>query len=153
MKKCTKCNETKELSCFYKQKAGKFGVDSRCKICSNKYRSEWCKKNRDKKRLIERNYAAKHPEMFRKKALKRYYNISISDYEKMAEAQNNVCKICKNPEDRRNYLCVDHDHITGKIRGLLCNNCNRALGLLKDNTDILENAFNYLKSNSNIEKR
>lgn len=65
----------------------------------------------------------------------------------MLEEQHGVCAICGKPETKPNakYLAVDHDHKTGEVRGLLCNNCNRALGLLQDNTEVLQNAINYLK--------
>lgn len=64
----------------------------------------------------------------------------------MLEAQEGVCAICGKPETKPNakYLAVDHNHETGVIRGLLCNNCNRALGLLGDNVETLQNAINYL---------
>jgi len=63
--------------------------------------------------------------------------------------QNNVCAICSNPETSKRYrsLSVDHDHSTGKIRGLLCSNCNRALGLLKDDILVLKKAIDYLNEN------
>ena len=75
----------------------------------------------------------------------------------MAEQQNFVCAIC----GKSNFpmksissgcLVVDHNHKTNKVRGLLCHNCNRALGLLQDNTETLENAINYLKSVTTIPK-
>ena len=64
----------------------------------------------------------------------------------MFKEQNGVCAICGSPEvsDRNSNLCVDHDHETGKIRGLLCNKCNRGLGYFLDNPKILKNALKYL---------
>ena len=70
------------------------------------------------------------------------------------QKQNYVCAICFNPEIRVHRLTqtvtslsVDHCHKTGKVRGLLCHSCNTALGLLKDNTDVMRLAINYLETN------
>jgi len=60
----------------------------------------------------------------------------------MAEKQKNKCLIC----DSEEKLVIDHNHKTGKIRGLLCSNCNCAIGLLKDDSTILESAITYLES-------
>lgn len=84
--------------------------------------------------------------------LKRRFGLSIAQYEAMADTQNGVCAICKQPErsldkdggPRR--MPVDHCHTTGKVRGLLCTACNRALGLFKDSPDILASAISYLNN-------
>ena len=74
------------------------------------------------------------------------YGIPISDYDEMLSDQQGQCAICKStdPKGRWNRFCVDHDHVTGKVRGLLCDHCNRALGLLGDNIASLEAAIRYL---------
>jgi hypothetical protein len=83
--------------------------------------------------------------------LKSVFNISYTDYTSILNKQNNVCAICKLSEkafDKKGKvrnLAVDHDHDTGNVRGLLCTNCNTALGHLKDNINILYNAIKYLK--------
>lgn len=83
--------------------------------------------------------------------LKRVYGITLLDYNTMFESQGGVCKICgdegflMDSERHKIKLVVDHNHITGAVRGLLCHNCNRALGLLQDNTDVLRSAINYLE--------
>lgn len=76
--------------------------------------------------------------------LKREYNITFMDYEKMFIKQKGVCKICERPSKPK-LLAVDHNHETGKIRGLLCSQCNTALGLLQDNSSICIRAAKYLK--------
>lgn len=85
---------------------------------------------------------------------KRIFNLSPEDYDKIEKEQNFVCAICKKSEIRinknRNFtnkLSVDHDHITGKVRGLLCHACNAGIGLLRENIENLENAINYLNKN------
>ena len=75
--------------------------------------------------------------------LKRTYGISLEEYESLLESQDNVCKICKT-EKIGKHLAVDHDHKTGKIRGILCENCNRGLGMFKDSPELLQNAIQYL---------
>ena len=79
--------------------------------------------------------------------LKHRYNISVDDYNKMLEEQNHCCKICgeHSSNNTKNKLYVDHSHKTGKVRGLLCNKCNTALGLLGDSIDVLSNSTSYLK--------
>lgn len=79
------------------------------------------------------------------------YGISKDEFISKLEEQNYKCKICDSEikymsryKDKYGSACVDHDHKTGKIRGLLCSSCNRALGLFKDSISITENAHKYL---------
>lgn len=74
--------------------------------------------------------------------LQRKFNLTPEQYQTMVDNQDGVCAICKNTCTKS--LAVDHDHTTGKVRGLLCNSCNRGLGYLKDSKVILENALRYL---------
>lgn len=79
------------------------------------------------------------------KAIETKYGLSLKDYSKLLENQNNVCAVCFNPPTTSHkHLAVDHDHVTGKVRGLLCTQCNRALGLLKDSKQIVEKLLEYL---------
>ena len=74
----------------------------------------------------------------------RMYGISVEDYEQMLEEQNGGCYICgKKPEGKR-ALDIDHDHTTGKVRGLLCSSHNRALGLLNDDISLMLKSVEYL---------
>lgn len=70
----------------------------------------------------------------------------MSEYNRMLGVQNGLCKICGMINDGKS-LCVDHCHKTGKIRGLLCANCNSGIGMMKDSPDILRNAIDYLVNN------
>ena len=76
--------------------------------------------------------------------MKNRYGVTLEQYDKMFEGQNGVCAICGgiNKSDRR--LAIDHNHETGKIRGLLCSNCNTGIGMLKENINILCSAISYL---------
>jgi hypothetical protein len=73
----------------------------------------------------------------------RMYGIDVEDYERMLFEQDGVCYICKQPPVKR-ALDIDHDHVTGKVRGLLCSNHNRALGLLGDDIILLLRSVEYL---------
>lgn len=82
--------------------------------------------------------------------LKRVYGISLAEYADIAAKQNNKCAICFNPEtqfrgNRLRALAVDHCHTTGKVRGLLCSDCNTGIGKLKDDPKILQSAIRYLE--------
>lgn len=92
---------------------------------------------------------------YAERLLQRNYNVSRQTVEDMHKAQNNKCAVCggegfKMAEHHKSKLVVDHCHITGKVRGLLCHNCNRALGLLKDKISVLKNAIQYLEGATTI---
>lgn len=72
------------------------------------------------------------------------YGISEQEYLEKLDAQGGVCAICKGTNSKRR-LCVDHDHTTGKVRDLLCTQCNAGLGLLQDNSIIVRLALEYLE--------
>ena len=80
--------------------------------------------------------------------MERNYGISLSTYNRMFIEQGGVCKICSLPQksNRNERLAIDHCHETGKVRGLLCDGCNRGIGLLKDDYRILERAASYLRT-------
>ena len=81
---------------------------------------------------------------YRKKyELKRDFNLSVDEYESMLNLQNNVCAICFGTSNGKR-LAVDHDHKTGKIRGLLCDRCNTTLGRFDDDIKYFESMINYL---------
>lgn len=124
---CSKCRKEKPRSEFYKRKNRKDPHRSDCKECS-------VKANRERPRQkINRKYW-----------LKRYFNLTFEQYNKMFEQQNGVCAICGKPELKRN-LSVDHNHKTKKIRGLLCLHCNAFLGRINDSQKILKRTIKYLQ--------
>jgi hypothetical protein len=91
-----------------------------------------------------REYRKRQPERVRNTTLKKHFGIDLNDYNVMLSAQGGVCAICRCEQKGKTHLCVDHCHRTGTIRGLLCHNCNRAIGLLKDDHDVIVRAARYL---------
>jgi hypothetical protein len=93
-----------------------------------------------------RKYYSAHPERAREKSLKKWYGITLADYNQMFEEQNGFCIICGVHQSEVNKtFCVDHDHETGEVRGLLCDQCNKGLGHFKDNQSFLQKAIDYLR--------
>jgi hypothetical protein len=105
--------------------------------CRRKYETEWTKNNPEKRRLYNK-----------KRRLKAKFDMTCEEYDKIYEQQNKGCAICgAEKSEMGRILAVDHDHFTGKIRGLLCNKCNQGLGFFNDSVDLLESAVIYLNSN------
>jgi 5-methylcytosine-specific restriction endonuclease McrA len=128
-KVCRDCKVEKASSEFPKAKRNQDGLHTYCRSCNNA-------------RTVK---SPSYKESVRKAHLKRKYKITPEQYTKMFEAQNGVCAICREPEkDYREYLSVDHDHATSKVRGLLCHDCNLGLGKFKDDTNKLRMAIMYL---------
>ena len=114
---------------------------------------EYDYKTRDGKAAYLRAYRKATPELEKARGLRDNFGISLAEYNQMLLDQNNVCAICKHPETHmRNgkvkALAVDHHHGTGKIRGLLCADCNTGIGKLKDSPDVLQSAIEYLRKHS-----
>lgn len=146
MKICTVCKQNKEYKQYHKSKATKDGYGYRCISCDRAARENYRKTNEDRFRKVAR-----------KKQLKHKYGLSTGDYEKMLLSQNSGCAICetKNPNgetsdsDFMKHFSVDHCHNSGKVRGLLCTACNRALGFLQESPKILSRALEYLVAHQN----
>lgn len=109
-----------------------------CQSCSNAY---------EKERWASLSYADK-----KTRHLKSRYGLDYEWFTRTLKDQDTSCKICGVglvlDANSSNRACVDHNHSTGKVRGILCNHCNRAIGLLKDDVEILKNALSYLEKNN-----
>ena len=94
-----------------------------------------------------------YPRKYKNSQLKTIFGITLEEYELLLEKQNGVCAICGNSvvdihnkkTGKKRKLAVDHSHKTGKIRGLLCGRCNRAIGMAEESPTILKKMINYLK--------
>lgn len=96
------------------------------------------KKNKENKR--------KNSILIRERRLKKNWNLTIMEYNKMFDDQHGCCAICNTHQSKvKKSFSVDHNHATGKIRGLLCNTCNTSLGGFKDDINIIFKAIEYLK--------
>lgn len=109
--------------------------------------------NREMKRKSFKNWAMRNKPEIRNNRLKRDYGISSEDYARMLVAQSGKCAICgttqsavRKTSGRVHELCVDHCHTTGKVRGLLCVNCNVAIGKLKDDPGLMLKAAEYVQN-------
>lgn len=125
VKRCPKCQETKPITDFTKNKHQTDGLYPYCRECKYTHAQ-------DDYRI---NGWGKH--------LKRTYGMTVEDYNALLEQQDGVCAICKNGHEHA--LCVDHDHETNEIRGLLCKPCNVAIGNMKDDPERLRSAAMYLE--------
>jgi hypothetical protein len=97
-------------------------------------------------RAIQKEYRENNRKAIQERKLGVLYNIPIGQYDKMLMEQNNKCAICSTHQSfLKKTLSVDHDHETGKTRGLLCQRCNTAIGMLKDSIDLLDKAKSYLQ--------
>lgn len=120
-KQCSFCNESKVATEFHRNRHGSDGLSSLCRSC---------------KRDIWYEYE---------------FGITKAEYDAIASRQGGRCAVCHNPEVAKHsngdvkLLAVDHNHETGMVRGLLCSQCNRGLGMFADSPDILRSALAYLK--------
>jgi hypothetical protein len=114
---------------------------------------DWIKNNPEKVKAHYHNnkenrkiYIANNIDKIRSYKLMHNYNIDIVEYYKMLAKQKNKCAICgMDQSESPKILCVDHNHKTGKVRGLLCKSCNLFIGNAHDNIDLLKNAIRYLR--------
>jgi hypothetical protein len=129
---CKHCNSVLPLSEFYIR--GSMSCKD-CAIYLNLMRNQVVK------------YTPVTAQENRKRGIKHKYNLTEEIYDQMVLRQNGKCAICFNyPKSSYPKLYIDHDHKTGKLRGLLCHTCNSGVGMLKDDKTILQSAINYLDS-------
>lgn len=105
-------------------------------------------RTRHRKRLADkqREWVKNNPDKVREMALQAAYGVGLDAYNQKLNEQNGVCAICGGPDIvAGRSLSVDHDHVTGQVRGLLCGRCNKGIGLLQEDPEILLRAVDYLK--------
>jgi hypothetical protein len=123
-KTCSRCGELKHVSEFYRAHQNPEGLQYHCKECEN--------------------------HNFKERATLMRYGVTRNKYNDMVKSQDNRCMICGivggSEENYGKQLSVDHNHITGQMRGLLCWHCNIALGRFRESIENLENAIKYLQT-------
>lgn len=141
---CTCCKRTLKDSDFYraanKASCNNPGRKSHCKECVKKQRNEYYR--------TPVGYKAKIEKSWRENGIR----MTVELFAEMLASQNGGCAICGADRNKNGTaLCVDHCHTSGKVRGLLCHNCNTGLGRFSDNTDLLRKAISYLEHEVNNE--
>lgn len=148
-KQCSRCKNILDVSNFYRSTQNKSGFYSRCKKCASDNYKEYAYNNSEKIRNSQVARRKANPDKERNSAYKYRFGITLDQFNEMARMQNGVCKICELPNTKNIRLVVDHCHSTGKVRSLLCTRCNTAIGLLKEDLNILKKAYTYLESYKN----
>jgi len=172
---CRVCGVQKPISAFRKDRSKRLDVRNLCRSCASERGKEYYRNHavayreakatarkkqtveqREVKREYDHQYYIRHKNRLLQQNRNRYsarrqkdqklrglYGITILEYERLGEHQGWKCAICG--REMRNSLVMDHDHITGKPRGLLCHVCNSGLGFLQDSVTLLESALTYVK--------
>lgn len=145
MRRCQKCKDLKLLNEFFARNKIRALKSPYCKACFVKINADYKKRNPEGVKVTKKKEYSKNRRRYLDTDYKRKYGISLEDFENKERIQNYLCEICKKPNPSKRRWHVDHCHKTGKIRDLLCHNCNRLLGGSQENIEILLNAINYLK--------
>lgn len=149
---CSKCGIEKPNTEFYKSSWSARGFRSDCKACGLVADRAYYRANPNKKRALSKKWLADNPEKARNYDLKKNYGITLAQYNALLTSQNGVCAICQKLCTSGMALSVDHIHGTNPaiVRGLLCGNCNNALGRLKDSPQLCLAAASYLQRTKQI---
>lgn len=158
-KTCKVCELEKsleEMTTKGKYKDGTRKTTNTCKKCSNKLREQARKVNKSTNRIAsdkrrQDRFRMSNKDKLKDKSLVKAYGITLEEYRGTLNNQGGGCAVCTSTTSRGGRaLAIDHDHNTGKIRGILCSDCNTALGLLKDSPELLAKATAYLLKQSVI---
>jgi hypothetical protein len=136
-KRCPKCERSLPYSAFSKQTKSRDGLSVHCRECHSQYWNAY----QEIAKPMQRTYHLRRS----------YKDFSEADYQALFELQKGLCAACGHPSTTKHYgktapLAVDHDHITGEVRGLLCIACNRALGYLNDSPERIKGLLRYIES-------
>ena len=145
MRTCCKCKQPKPLSEFsptskYK---GKIQYRGDCKCCNAKNRRDRYRINPAPSLAASKKWKLENPDRIKFTRILCEYNLTRKAYESLLTRQNNLCAICGRPFIKSH---IDHDHKTGKVRGILCITCNTGLGKFNDSVELLYKAIRYQKN-------
>lgn len=162
MRTCTRCGVPQLDDCFRKNARYRDGLTTWCKDCASAYDKAhyqahksrrrslgaiWRRNNKGKARSYELKYLQKHPTRARNKWYMRKYGLTVQQVEDMIAGQGGKCAICQlTPTGNRQAgWHVDHDHSTGKVRGMLCYRCNLTLGISQEDIFRLQRCLFYIR--------
>lgn len=135
MKVCSRCGEPRAVADFPKDKRKRDGLGSPCRTCRKDYVTNGSN---------------------RRSWLKKIYGITPEQHAAMVAAQGGRCAVCGHPPARNKHgthvLAIDHNHETGRVRGLLCHRCNAALGMMREDLDLITKLWQYLDRWNDIER-
>ncbi len=147
-KTCGKCGENKPISDFYvKSRASNYGKDYSGSLAGYSSTCRKCHSGRmaERRKLLGDEYT----KSFKDWEYRHKYGIGLDEYNQMFADQGGCCAICgKHQTEFKKSLAVDHNHETGKVRALLCVNCNLGVGCFKDDSSLLQAAIRYLADHS-----
>ena len=170
MKKCSRCGELKPLTSYYRAGgSSRDGLRGDCIPCNLAAKAERHRVNPEPARRRTERWRQANPERYaanreafvasggkkvadRRSHLKRKYGMTLEEYDAMLEGQGGGCFICGRPPREDTSLHVDHDHSTGKVRGILCFCCNNALADFREEPVLLRKAAAYLSWHANQEE-
>lgn len=148
-KRCKSCGQEKTLEEFHKLVRCKDGRRPICIACVNEQRTPGYEaRQAAAPQVAEDRERQRARAGYRKPGyFLRLYGITIEEFHRLYEAQQGCCVICGiHAEESARTLSVDHSHVTGEVRGLLCQKCNGGIGLLQDSPEILRRALAYLEA-------
>jgi hypothetical protein len=172
MKACRLCGEVKPYQAFYAQVGMRDGYRNECKACfqaaakakrdadpelraaavrrAQKWRDENIARHNQTQRVRRQRPEVKQRD--REGHLKRKYGMTLGEFDRLLEAQGGGCAICGRAPGEGRKFDVDHDHVTGRVRRILCRPCNHALGLFKEDPALLLAAADYLWEHTEVEE-
>ena len=152
LRRCKHCgleaNTIEDLELFKNNSQSKYGKQNLCRECDIAKQKEY----RQAEEYKERDRAYRQKESYKQrrkdKDYQNKYGITLDEYNDMLHSQEGCCKICGVHHTNVHFgLVVDHNHLTGEVRGLLCGKCNTGIGNLQDDIKILKEAIKYLEDN------
>ncbi len=150
-KVCSGCNKLRLLKFYHANAARWDGKSHRCILCERLRNKAINLSQPERARGYSRMWRAGNPHKRLEYELRTVYGITVDQYENMRKVQENLCAICGQSETKKLRgkvvrLAIDHCHTTNKVRGLLCQNCNHGIGMLKDNVSVMRRAIHYLEA-------
>lgn len=140
---CSCCKKVKSAGFYSRNSSNWHGYQGWCKACkADQQRKEKSKKQKENPKFYEKE---------KDRSLKKKYGITLENFKEMEQMQDGRCAICRGlniQKNKKGHLFVDHCHRTGKIRKLLCGNCNAAIGYARENIEILERMIAYLNKHN-----